>query len=204
MKRKLLLIFLIVSASAQAQDIYLKTGVNKSSYHYTAASGEQTDDFQPELGNAYEIGYKFPILDRLKIFCDVGLIFNEYNAIVGVPNASLNWKTGYVGVQSTIGYPIVSLKSFYIYLKAGGGLNSILYGKQNINGVVYDIKDNGDFNGAVFHVLLGLQAKFKASEYCQLSIGYNYLKTVNKLKKPEQFYIEANQIMFGIHLTTME
>lgn len=201
MKGKLLLIFLIVTASSQAQDMYLKTGVNQSSYHYKSASGEQSDDFQSALGTAYEIGYTLPLVDSLKIFYDVGLVFNEFNSAVGVPNAALNWKTSYIGVQSAIGYPIVKVKSFYIDLRAGGGLNTIFYGKQNINGIIYDIKDNNDFNSVVFHVLLGLQAKLKASEYCQLSIGYNYLKTINKLKKPEQFYIETSQIMFGIHLS---
>ena len=204
MKRKLLLIFLIVSASLQAQQTYLKTGVNHTSYHYKSASGERSNYFQSELGKAYEIGYKFHLLDSLNLFCDAGLVFNEYNQIVGVPNAMLKWKTGYVGIQSTIFYPVVNLKSFSIDVKAGGGLNTILYGKQDINGVIYDIKDNKDFNGAVFHILLGLQANLKASEYCHLSIGYNYLKTINTLKNPEQFYIKSSQIMLGIHLASVK
>ena len=204
MKRTVLFLLLIISGSLWAQNIYLKTGVNHSSYHYKSDAGEQTDDFQSELGNAYEIGYKSPLFNSSRFSYDVGLIFNEYNAIVGVPNANLKWKTGYVGIQSTILYPIINVESFSINLKAGGGLNTILYGKQDINGVVYDIKNNNDFNGVVLHAVLGLQANLKASEFCHLSVGYNYLKTFNTLKKPEQFYIESSQIMFGVHLTAVK
>ena len=192
---------LVISGTLQAQDLFFKTGFNLSSFQYKSASGAASEDLQSDLGNAYEIGYRLMFADRSKFAFELGLVINEYNALVGVPNASLKWKTGYIGLQSTISYPVIQIKSFSFDLKGGGGINTIFYGKQDINGVVFDIKNNDDFNDAVFHLLLGAQANFKASEHCRLSLGYNYLKTINNLRKPEQFYMQSNQIMFGIYLT---
>ncbi|MFV5685691.1 hypothetical protein ACM55I_09585 [Flavobacterium sp. GB2R13] len=201
MKKNLLFIFFVINIGVHAQSVYFKTGVNNTNYHYKSELGEVSKVFQSQLGDAYEIGYRFPLSDSLRFSYEIGLVLNEYNAIVGVPNASIKWKTDYVGIQSTFICPIVKLDCFTIDAKAGGGLNTILYGKQDLNGIVYDLKKNNDFEGVVFHVLLGLQANLKASEYCHLSIGYNYSNSISSLKSPQKFSFETNQIMFGIHLT---
>jgi hypothetical protein len=203
MKIKLLLVFLVASGGLCAQSIYLKTGLNNTTYNYKSTTGEKNKTFQSDLGNAYELGYRFPLLDRARFFYDVGFVLNEYNAVVGEADASIKWKTGYVGIQSTIIYTIVESDYFSIDIKGGGGLNTILYGKEDIDGIVYDLRNNSDFNGAVFHVLLGLQGNLKASEYCHLSIGYNYSNTINTLQKPQKFSVETSQIMFGIHFTAL-
>lgn len=204
MKRKLLFMLLIISGSLCSQNIYLKSGINHTSYNFTSASGERIDNIQAELGKAYEIGYKLPLFKDSIFSYDVGLVFNEYNAIVGVPNASIKWKTGYVGLQSSFLYSFLRLNHFSVDAKAGGGINTIMYGKEDVNGIVHDLRDNSDFSGAVFHALVGLQAKLEASEYCHLSIGYNYSNTINKLKNPQKFSFETSQIMFGIHLTIVK
>ena len=199
MKRKLLFMLLLITGSLCSQNIYLKTGFNNTSYRYTSPSGEQRDDIQSELGNAYEIGYSAPLLYRSRFSYDVGFVLNGYNAVVGVPNVNLKWKTVYAGIQSTILYSIVTVKKFSIDAKAGGGLNAIVYGKEEVNGVVYDLRSNNDFDGAFFHVLLGLQTNLRASSFCHMNIGYNYSSTVNTLKKPQKFSLNTNQIMFGIY-----
>ena len=201
MKIKLLLVFLVASGGLCAQDIYLKTGLNNTTYNYKSTTGEKNKTFQSDLGNAYELGYRFPLLDRSRFFYDVGFVLNEYNAVVGEADASIKWKTGYVGIQSTIIYTVIKYDYFSIDVKGGGGLNTILYGKEDIDGVVYDLRNNSDFRGAVFHVLLGLQGNLIATEYCHFSVGYNYSKTISTLQKPEKFSIESSQIMFGIHFS---
>lgn len=201
MKTKLLFIFLIVSGSVQAQDMFLKTGFNHSLFQYKRVSGDRSEGLQSDVGNNYEMGYRFMLADSSRFAYELGLVFNEFNAIVGVPNASLKWKTGYVGLQVTILYPVIYSKSFSVDLKAGGGINTIFYGKQDIKGVVFDLKNNDDFNGALFHFLFGAQANFKASEHFRLSVSYNYVKMINKIQKLEEFYVKSNQIMFGIYIS---
>ena len=186
-----------------SQDVYLKTGANHTKYHYTSAEGDKSVILQSALGNTYEIGYRFPFVNRSRIGYEVGLILNEYNAIVGVPYASVKWDTGYVGIQTAIVCPVVELDFFTLDVKAGVGVNTILYGKQDLNGVVYDLRRSKDFKGALFHVIVGLQANLQASEYCHLSIGYNYLNTISNIKKPQKFSFEVNQVMFGVHLAIL-
>ena len=193
----------MISFGVYSQNVFLKVGSNHTSYHFTSAEGEESKVLQSGLGNAYEIGRRFHFINRSRLGYEISLILNEYNAIVGVPYASVKWNTGYAGVQTAIVCPVVELNFLTLDVRGGGGVNTLLYGKQDLNGVVYDLKSNKDFNGVLFHVFAGLQANLQASEDCHLSIGYNYSNSINKLKKPQKFSFEVNQVMFGIHLTVL-
>lgn len=193
----------MMSFGVYSQDVYFKVGANHTKYHYTPAEGDKSEILQSALGNAYELGYRAPFVNRSRLGYEVGLVLNEYNSIVGVPYASVKWNTGYVGIQTAIVCPVVELSFFTLDVKAGGAVNTILYGKQDLNGVVYDLRKSKDFNGAIFQVFAGLQANLQASEYCHLSIGYNYANSISNLKKPQKFSFEVNQVMFGVHLTIL-
>jgi hypothetical protein len=199
MKRKLLYIFMMVSCGVYSQDVYFKAGVNHTNYQYTTAEDNKSEILQSALGNAYEIGYRFPVWCRSRLGYEVGVILNEYNALVGVSYASGSWNTGYVGIQTALVYPAFVADSFSLDIKAGGGVSTILYGKQDLNGIVYDLRRSKDFNGAVFHAIVGLEANLQASEDWHLSIGYNYLQTLSTLKKPQKMSFEVSQVMFGVH-----
>lgn len=193
----------MISFGVYSQDIYVKAGSNHTSYHYTSADGEKSQILQAGLGNSYEIGRRFHFINRSRLGYEISLVLNEYNAIVGVPFASVKWNTGYAGFQTAIVCPVVELNFLTLDVRGGVGVSALLYGKQDLNGVVYDLRSNKDFNGALFQAFAGLQANLQASEDCHLSIGYNYSSTINDLKKPQKFSFEIHQVMFGIHLTVL-
>lgn len=196
--------FLITHLGVYSQNVYFKTGVNQTKYNYTSSLGEVSKVIHADLGNAYEIGYSFPFRKESRFSFDVGVGLNEYNSIVGVPYSTIKWKTAYAGLQSSAGFSVIKSNYFSLGIKAGFNVSTILYGKEDINGILYDIKKEHDFNGALLQSLFGLQANVYASKYCSLSVGYNYSQSLSTAKYPQNFSIETNQIMFGAHFQILK
>jgi hypothetical protein len=79
-------------------------------------------------------------------------------------------------------------------------LSSIIYGKQEINGAVYDITNNSEFSGLKLIPYLGFKAKYRIKDYGYISIGYNHSVSFKpSLTNTEYLNISTNQIVFGLH-----
>lgn len=185
--------------SVFAQDVYFKAGQNHTKYKYTSDQGVKNRSFAVDLGSAYELGYSFPFTKINRLSYDVALTLNEYNAIVGVSQSSLKWKTEYVGIQNSVSFAVLEINRFAVDIKTGLNLSTIIYGKEEINGVVYDLKNLDGFKGLTVQPIFGLEAKFFASKHGYLSLGYTYINSFNKGKNSEKFSFATNQVLLGIH-----
>ena len=77
---------------------------------------------------------------------------------------------------------------------------SIIYGKQETNGAVYDISNNSEFSGLKLMPYLGFKAKYRIKDYGYISIGYNHSVSFKpSLTNKEYLTISTNQIAFGLH-----
>lgn len=204
MKKIVLFVFFTLPLGLYSQNIYVKTGVNHTIYNYISSDGDKSTVLQPELGNAYEIGYTFPFRKLSRFSYETGLTLNEYNGVVGVSYSSIKWKTLYVGVQNSMAFSILKFNYFTLDAKVGLNVNTILYGKEAIDGVLYDLKKENDFNGLIFQSLFGLQANLVVSKDCHLSLGYNYSKSISTSSYPQVFSFETSQIMLGAHFKMMK
>jgi hypothetical protein len=200
MKNKVLVFVAFVTCfCASSQEVYFKSGKNFTMYHYKDAVGAVTNSFETELGSAYELGFSSPIKGFDNFSYDIALTLNEFNSIVGRPDLSLKWKTEYLGVQSAISYAFVKKGRFSVAAELGLNSSFIVYGKQEINDLFADLKNTDGFKGLIFQPMLGLEAKFRASQQVHLSLGYNYLRSIDSDKGPEVFSLETNQIVLGVH-----
>ena len=204
-KLQLLFLFLFAVGTTQAQEIYLFTGKNYTTFKLRN-EGESTNSFDKSgSGSSYEIGVSLPIpVSRLAfdnpLNYNVGLTLNQYNAEAGNIANSYEWKTEYVGIKNSIVYSFI--KSNHLDLAVKGGFNfcTMLSGNQKINNSYYDLKSQKDFSGVVFTPSLGLQAKCNLSEYGYLSLGYNYSESTNlSNSSSKKLTLKTHQVLFGIH-----
>lgn len=200
MKKAILSVLLIVNMCVYSQSVYLKTGKNLTNYHYISSEGKIGNLMQPELGDAYELGYTFPFRKLSRFSLDVGLSLNEYNSVVGISNLNIKWNTAYIGILNSLSFSVIKLNYVTIDLKTGFNVVTILYGKQDVNGVIYDIRNNKDFDGAIYESLFGVQANLKTFKDCNLSIGYNFVKSIDSSNNSQNFSFNTNQIIFGVHV----
>ena len=197
--RKLLILMAFVFSFTEihSQEIYLQTGKNFTSYNYKSDVAT-TPDLQAGSGNFYEIGYLTPLTEKLNYA--VGLGLNEYNAIGGNAANSYSWNTQYLGVQNTFSIAFIKSGGFETSANVGLGINTLIYGKQNINGHYLDLSSQKEFSGLWLAPKLGLQASYNVDNDIFLSLGYGYSKSFNLTNStPEKLSFNNNQIQFGVH-----
>lgn len=204
-KNLLVLLFLFTVGIIKAQEIYLFTGKNYTTFNLRN-EGQSANPFDKRgSGSSYELGVSIPIPVSHLAFdnplnYNLGLTLNQYNAEAGNIANTYEWKTEYVGIQNSVGYSFI--KSNHLDLAVKGGLNfgTMLSGNQKINNSYYDLKSQKEFTGVVFTPSLGLQAKCNLSEYGYLSLGYNYSESTNlSNSSSKKLTLKTHQVLFGIH-----
>ena len=218
MKKTILLIAILGSlTSLHAQEIYFNTGKNYTNYNYKNSSGSSDNNItkynyknssgssdnnlQAGTGFFYELGY-VKALKIKNLNYAIGINLNEYNALGGNFVNSYSWHTEYLGIQNTLLYSVIKNKNFDIAAKAGIGLSTIIYGKQELNGVYYDLLSQKEFSGLLLAPSLGFQTKCTVNDNLYFSIGYNFLKTFNVTNSTsEKLNFDTSQFQFGIHLS---
>lgn len=199
MKNYLLILFLIVSFQLFSQEAYFLAGSNFTKYVYKNATGAMTIPLQSGTGSTYEMGYSMP-LKISNVHYSLGITLNDYNAVAGSQSESYKWDTKYIGVQNAVSYNYAVSNDFELSVKGGVNLSTIIYGKQNINGVVYDLMGQDEFSGIFLSPFVGVQTRYKLNDLGYLSFGYAFSKSLNLFNSSqEKLSFNTNQILFGIH-----
>ena len=56
----------VLSLTVSAQEIFIKTGINSTTYDFRSANGDKLLDFTPGMGNSIEMGMGFPFVPKTK------------------------------------------------------------------------------------------------------------------------------------------
>lgn len=199
MKNYLLIAFLAVSFPLFSQEAYFLAGSNFTKYGFKSSGGAMTTQLQSGTGSTFEMGYSMPFKNE-KIHYSVGLTLNDYNAVAGSPSETYQWDTKYMGFQNAVSYNFTLSNNFQLAVKAGVNLSTLLYGKQNINGAVYDLMGQDEFSGLFLSPFAGIYARYRLNDLGYLSLGYAFSKSVNPFNTSEEkLSFNTNQILFGIH-----
>ena len=200
MKRKLLILFFTLSIGvANSQEIGINVGTNFTSYKLKNPETFMGTPLQSGSGSSYEIAYSSSTGSR-KLFYDLGLGINDYNALAGTLTNSYKWNTKSVGFRVGLEYELFKADKIQLMPDLGVVFSHIIYGKQEINGALYDISNNPEFSGVRLVPYLGLNAKYKIKDYGYVSLGYNHSVSFKPtLINKEYLTMATNQIVFGLH-----
>jgi hypothetical protein len=193
--------FLVFQFFMNAQSVYLKAAKNFTTFKYIRSDGVSSDDIQKGVGVDFELGYRSLLFYRDSRFSyEVGLTLNEYNALVGTDSNTITWKTNYLGIQNSFLYSFFNNDKYSISAKIGLNVSKIVYGKQAIDEVLYDIRKNDDFKTVLFQYAVGLDTKFNVSDQIFIGLGYSFLNSINQSRSSlSKFYIKTGQINAGIY-----
>lgn len=198
MRTKLLLVFCFFTIQfVTAQEIYLISGKNFTSYDYKNSNGEANSNLRGGNGNYYEIGYEH-ILNK-KISYLGGLTFNQFNANGANGVDTYTWNTNYLGVQNAIAYTLLKTSNeLEIKLKASINTCTIIQGEQLINATYYDLTKQNEFTGILFQPGIGLQLKYVITDFFSLSLGYTTSKVFTNASTESLSFVN-NQVQFGLY-----
>lgn len=195
----LLLIVLLAFSNSYSQEVYFLTGTNFTNYNFTSKAAPMVTSLQTGTGSFYELGYNFS-LNSGALSLSGALTLNDFNALGGTPANSYSWQTKYAGAQAALNYCYTATKKFTLGVRAGLNFSNIVYGKQNLNGVVYDLLTQKEFSGLYYSHFGGVNVNYKLNDSGYLSLGYGYSSGFNTANTTQEKVIFNNQqIQFGIH-----
>lgn len=198
-KNYLLFVLLITSFQLFSQEAYFLAGSNITKYTFKSSEGVMATQLQSGTGSSYEMGYSSPLKDQ-KIFYDISITLNDYNAVAGSPANSYRWETKYIGVQNAVSFNFPVANNFQLMLNGGLNLSTIIYGKQTVDGAVYDLIGQDEFSGLLISPFVGAQARYQLNDLGYLSLGYSFSKSLNPFNvSSDKLSFNTNQILFGIH-----
>jgi hypothetical protein len=200
MKQKLLILFLFTAIySVKSQDLSLSVGTNFTKFDLKNPESFTITPLQSGSGSFFELNYSIPSTVQ-KLQYTLGFGVNEYNALAGNLANSYSWQTKYLGLRTGFQYDLITFKKLKIVPQLGMNFSTLIYGKQQINGAVYDLKSNNEFSGLKLIPYLGFTAKYKINDLAFASIGYNYSVSFKpELTSQEYLTFSTNQIVLGLH-----
>ena len=183
-----------------AQTVYIKNGKNFTDFKFVQSDGTQSPGFQQGVGDAFDLGIQYVLLKKgSHLFGEVGVILNEYNALVGMKANYINWKTYYVGIQNSIVYSFLNRNNYFMGIRLGANANKILYGKEEIDGIIYDLRKENDFKRFLFQYVVGLDVKYNVTNQISIGLGFSLVNSSNMSNSDStKFFINNKQVMASI------
>jgi hypothetical protein len=200
-------IFILSFYSSYSQEaLVLKAGRNFTQFNYTDKQGVPVKDLiQTDVGNWFFLGCDIPLYknrygDSLFLY-EFGTSIGDYNSNLGIKGANYKWKTSFISIENSIIYSIIKLENFNLSSKVGFNVGTIIYGKQEINGILFDIKNADGFRGVTFQGVLGVNIDLFPSREISYSIGYDIMNSLNTtVQAPEKLSLSTNRVWFGLIL----
>lgn len=203
-KFTLFLIAILAITNSYSQEVYFLTGSNFTKYNFSSEQVLIATPLESGTGVSYEIGYTHPLKNN-RFSHTIGVNLNEFNVLAGSLVNSYKWNTKYIGINNSLDFSIPISTNFNLFFKGGLNLSTIVYGKQSINGAVYDLKSESEFSGLTFIPFSGVHLKYKVNDIGYLSFGYSLSKSVIFFNKSQESLTTAtNQILFGFHFNINE
>lgn len=205
-----MLLFLIFNA--HAQDLYISTGKNSTSFDYKSTNGSDENlDFRSGLGDNLEIGYTSTLKNDRYIYA-IGLAYNEFNAQASIYATNYSWETKYIGIINKISYKLTNPSSnccfglgINAFFNAGFNTSTLISGEQFINNYYYDLTTQEDFAGILLQPFVGFNTQYTVSRNFKLNLGYNFSKTFNVLNNAnETISFNTSQIQLGFQLSLLK
>ncbi len=193
------ILFSLLTITTYSQGVFFNLGKNFSSLSYKNKSAFSDKLRINGVGDAYEVGYTDVL--KYKNFKDLkytgSVTINDFNAIAVSSVNKLEWKTTYLGIQSSVDYQFYDSFYFFLSAKAGLNLSTILRGKQEIDNSTYNLAHDSEFSGLILQPVIGVYAKYYLSKNGYLSAGLNLSKSVKLGHNSDNVSINNTQILFG-------
>ncbi len=198
MKKMLLLVFLLLSMTGNAQDFFFKTGVNQTAYKFKDAAGIPMEELLPGVGSSYQAGFGLPLYDYWVRY-EGGVTIDSYNASGGDTGNTYGWNTTFGGLRNSVGFfPLDG--DLTLGILGNFGVSRIITGAQTINNAQYSLQDHPEFRGVMMQPGVGLSVSYNILNNGYLTFDYDYSKTLRiKNNLPEKLSFATHRILFGVH-----
>ena len=199
------LFFLVFIGSAvQAQQFKLNQGITLTQFNYQDNQGQLIQGLKRGSGLAFQLSYhKAQLVDSSKyileqspmsiylgqnpklarllsmINYDLGIQFNQLNAVGDIQNFAFSYQTDYVGLQGKLGLRIPLPFSSSFNMQGIVSLNKIIHGNQLIQNRYIDLSEDAQFSQLKMMAGYGAELEKMFSGKLACFIAYQQSQTLN-------------------------
>jgi hypothetical protein len=198
-----------------AQEIFIKTGINSTTYDFRSTDGVKLLDFTSGMGSSIEMGMGFPFVPKSKkegakekkrsyspnwFKNEVSLNLDSFNSFGGDQNNNYSWETTYGGLTNSLSF-LAHIGEGELGIRGHLGLSGMLSGTQVINNSRFPLKGAADFQGIFAKTGVGASASYPVFQRAFLNLTYSYSKT-SRLGGPqeEQVRFLSHGFLFGLYV----
>jgi len=173
--KKLILFIAILSASyLYAQDVFLESGMNFTTYDYKSPEGKTTDNIQS--GNGLFIRAGLGSIGFISKFT-YGVELNNYNATGGNGFDKYDWDVTHLGMFAQWTNYFWDDDSFSF--NVAFDLSSMIYGKQTLGSQTFNLSEYDEFKGIWGGTRGGFGYQVFSTKNTFLELGYSIKVCVN-------------------------
>lgn len=212
--------------SAQAQQFKLSQGVAITQFQYQNDQGKLIDGLKSGSGLAFQLAFhKASLVDTTKqkleqtpfaiylsqnskvatllslINFDLGLQFNQMNAVGDIQNNAFSYQTDYLGVHGKLGIRIPLPWKFALNLQGVGSINKIVHGNQLLLNRYEDLTQDPQFSQIKFMAGYGGELEKRFSDRLAGFFSYQQTQTLNDQPEGQStLNFKPTMFSFGIRL----
>ena len=200
MKRiTLLVLILLLSAIATAQQLYLEGGKISSKFEYENSQGNNLENLQATSNSYMAVGYRNELLTK-NLHLNLGATYASYGAIgsdAAVANF-MEWNVNYAGLNVGLDYSVFNIKKASVYVKGGMSAAFFVQGTQSLNKSVMDLKNNDDYDTTLVSMQVGAGFSHPISDDLSFYVQYMYGKSLDMASGDAELKIVSNNVGFGL------
>lgn len=110
----------------------------------------------------------------------------------------MEWDLNYVAFNAGLDYSLFSVEKFTFYVKGKVSVGSLVQGTQTLNNMVFNLKDNDDFDNTLIDFRGGAGLSHPISKNLSFYVQYMYGKSLDLATSKEELRIVSNNLNFGL------
>ena len=181
---KKFLFFFLLSLPAYSQSYQVSVGSNLTSYLFVNSASVNPAIMRPASGMHLSIHREKAISNDF--YYDLGISYNQFNAVGDVQNIPLSYATDFVGIGAGIGPHIKLGKTLSLVVKGKVSAVKMIHGNQMLLNRYINLADDEQFNSV--RTMYGLSLELRKQINAQVStfVSYQYLTSYKQFISPNK------------------
>ncbi|WP_111309044.1 hypothetical protein [Confluentibacter sediminis] len=197
-----LLLFLIITSAATAQQLYLETGKTSSSFDYKNSQGGKLDNLQATNHNFMILGYRDNLDSAEKLNVSFGIGYTGYGSIGSDDDLEgiMEWNVNCLELNAALDYCLFAINKTDFYLKGAISTGFLTQGTQILNNEIINLKNADDFDKTMVSFKAGAGFLHPVSRELSFYVQYLFGKSLNQSGNDdyESLRIKSHNISFGV------
>lgn len=208
--KKIFILLLLTSwiASSQGQILYFSAGKTISSFLYKNSEGVKLQNLRGTDHNTLCAGGLIP-LSTSPLYLSLDATYQKYNAEGSDPVLGnyYAWQGSFLGANLGLDYEIKTRRNrvndergLFFMIKTAVSAEFLLFGTQNINNMIYDLKGAPEFDKPFYFLRGGFSVNYRVSRvysvYLQYMGGMSFL--IGNYTNKERLQLATHTVSVGM------